>query len=41
MVRVLQARSRRPRPVTVNQGVFVVEDYAAELVRLTGVKKVK
>jgi hypothetical protein len=27
--------------VTVKQGVFVVEDYAAELVRLTGVKKVK
>jgi hypothetical protein len=27
--------------VTVKQGVFVVEDYAQELVRLTGVKKVK
>jgi len=27
--------------VTVKQGVFVVEDYASEMVRLTGVKKVK
>jgi hypothetical protein len=27
--------------VTVKQGAFVVEDYAAELVRLTDVKKVK
>ena len=27
--------------VTVKQGVFVVEDYAAEMVKLTGVKKVK
>jgi hypothetical protein len=27
--------------VTVKQGAFVVEDYAQELVRLTGVKKVK
>jgi hypothetical protein len=27
--------------VTVKQGVFVVDDYAAELVRLTDVKKVK
>ena len=27
--------------VTVKQGVFVVEDYAAEMVRLTAVKKVK
>ena len=27
--------------VTVKQGVFVVEDYASELIRLTDVKKVK
>jgi hypothetical protein len=27
--------------VTVKQGVFVVEDYASELVKLTGVSKVK
>ena len=27
--------------VTVKQGVFVVEDYAAEMVKLTAVKKVK
>jgi hypothetical protein len=27
--------------VTLKEGVFVVEDYASELVRLTGVKKVK
>ena len=27
--------------VTLKQGVFVVEDYASELVRLTEVKKVK
>jgi hypothetical protein len=27
--------------VTLKQGAFVVEDYAQELVRLTGVKKVK
>jgi hypothetical protein len=27
--------------VTVKQGVFVVEDYASELVRLTGVSRVK
>ena len=27
--------------VTIKQGVFVVQDYAAEVVRLTDVKKVK
>ena len=27
--------------VTVKQGVFVTEDYASELVRLSGVNKVK
>jgi hypothetical protein len=27
--------------VTVKEGAFVVEDYAAELVRLTGITKVK
>jgi hypothetical protein len=27
--------------ITVNQGAFVVSDYSSELIRLTGVKKVK
>ena len=36
-----RARSRPAAKVTVKQGVFVVEDYASELVRLTGVSKVK
>ena len=31
----------RAAKVTVKQGVFVVEDYGAEMVRLTDVKKVK